>query len=340
VKLVFCVPPPEQRVGGLDSAIQSLRRALTELGVTISDGLPASAEPDTLVHFHGLWQPAHVRLARQCLALRVPYVVSPHGMLEPWAWRHKWWKKWPYFHLVEKGYLRRARALLATAEPEAVRLKKFLPQQRIEPLPLGLTSNAQEDYERAREHLGWKPEERVLLFLSRIHVKKGLDLLLHALASMPWPKETRLVIVGEGDPAYVRSLQQFAGEHATKLPPIDWVGAIWGDARWPYFQGADLFCLPTHSENFGLAVLEACQAGTPALTTTETPWAEQLASGRGFIGEPKIESIRQCLTEFFEQPRWDGTKRAALSSWAHANYDWAHLAPRYLAFYESIIREA
>lgn len=340
MKLVFFVPPPEQRVGGLDSAIQSLRGALADLGVTISDTLPASAEPGTLVHFHGLWQPVHVRLARQCRTLRIPYVVSPHGMLEPWAWRHKWWKKWPYFHLVEKGYLRRARALLATAAPEAERLKKFLPQQRIEPLPLGLTSIAREDYERAREHLGWKPEERVLLFLSRIHVKKGLDLLLHALASMPWLKGTRLVIVGEGDPAYVRSLRQFAGEQAAKLPPIDWVGAIWGDARWPYFQGADLFCLPTHSENFGLAVLEACQVGTPALTTTETPWAEQLSSGRGFIGQPKIDSIRQRLTEFFEQPRWNGTQRATLSNWAHTNYDWAHLAPRYLAFYESVIRAA
>jgi glycosyltransferase involved in cell wall biosynthesis len=340
VKLVFCVPPPEQRVGGLDSAIQSLRGALGDLGVTVSDSLPASTEPGTLVHFHGLWQPAHIRLAKQCLALRIPYVVSPHGMLEPWAWRHKWWKKWPYFHLLEKSYLSRARALLATAAPEAERLKKFLPQQRIEPLPLGLTSNAQADYERAREHLGWKPEERVLLFLSRIHVKKGLDLLLHALASMPWPKVTRLVIVGEGDPAYARSLQQFAGEHATKLPPIDWVGAIWGDARWPYFQGADLFCLPTHSENFGLAVLEACQVGTPALTTTETPWAEQLSSGRGFIGQPNVDSIRKCLGEFFDQPRWDATRRAALSNWAHANYDWAHLAPRYLAFYKSIVGAA
>lgn len=338
MKLVFCVPPAEQRVGGLDSAIQSLRRALAGLGVEVTDSLPVAPEADTLVHFHGLWQPAHARLAKQCIAQSIPYVVSPHGMLEPWAWRHKWWKKWPYFHLVEKGYLSRARSLLATAAPEAARLKKFLPRQRIEPLPLGLTSDAQVDYESARQHLGWKPGEQVLLFLSRIHVKKGLDLLLQALASMPVPKETRLVIVGEGEPSYVRSLQQLASDHAATLPPIEWVGAVWGDARWPYFQGADLFCLPTHSENFGLAVLEACQVGTPALTTTETPWASELSSGRGFIGQPNVDSIRQQLLDFFAQPRWDTARRGALSDWAHANYDWAHLAPRYLAFYESALR--
>ncbi|MDR3406403.1 MAG: glycosyltransferase [Chthoniobacter sp.] len=338
LKLVFSVPPPEQRVGGLDSAIQSLRRALTNLGVSVVDELPATPAPNTLVHFHGLWQPAHARLAKQCIARRIPYVVSPHGMLEPWAWRHKRWKKWPYFHLLEKGHLNRARAVLATAEPEARRLQKFLPRQRIETHPLGLTGNAGPDYERARERLGWKPEEHVLLFLSRIHVKKGLNLLLEALATMPVPKDTRLVIVGEGEPFYVRGLQTFARQHAARLPPIEWVGAVWSDARWAYFQGADLFCLPTHSENFGLAVLEACQVGTPALTTTETPWAEQLSTGRGFIGQPTVDSIRQNLTEFFRQPRWDPARRATLSEWAYANYDWKTLAQKYVAFYESALR--
>jgi glycosyltransferase involved in cell wall biosynthesis len=338
VKLVFCVPPAEQRVGGLDSAIEGLRGALANLGVVVTGKLPLEPDDETLVHFHGLWQPAHARLAKQCIAHRIPYVVSPHGMLEPWAWRHKWWKKWPYFHLVEKGHLRRARALLATAEPEARRLQKLIPRQRIETLPLGLTGSARPDYENARERLGWKPEERVLLFLSRIHVKKGLDLLLQALATASVPKRVRLVIVGEGDRDYVRSLQRFARENAATLPPIEWIGAVWGEARWPYFQGADLFCLPTHSENFGLAVLEACQVGTPALTTTETPWAEELSTGRGFIGRPQVESIRQAIIDFLQQPAWDIEKRTDLSHWAHARYDWQHLAPRYLAFYKSVLR--
>jgi glycosyltransferase involved in cell wall biosynthesis len=338
VKIVFAIPPAEQRVGGLDSAIRSLRHALTNLGLTIAGELPLDLEPDTLVHFHGLWQPAHARLAKRCLTASVPYVVSPHGMLEPWAWRHKRWKKWPYFHLVEKGCLARAHGLLATGEPEARRLQQLLPRQRIETLPLGLTSNARPDYENARRLLGWEPEERVLLFLSRVHVKKGLDLLLAALATTPLPEKTRLIIVGDGEPAYVRSLRRFASENGGRLPPIEWVGAVWGEGRWPYFQGADLFCLPTHSENFGLAVLEACQVGTPALTTNETPWGDQLSGDRGFIGEPNVESVRHLLSEFFQQPRRDSRKRAALADWAHAGYDWKNLAPKYAAFYESILR--
>jgi glycosyltransferase involved in cell wall biosynthesis len=340
VKLVFYVPPAEQRVGGLDSAIQGLRGALKAQGIAVLDEVPDNTDGETVVHFHGLWQPAHIRVARRCFERGIPYLVSPHGMLESWAWRHKWWKKWPYFRLIEKRHLARAGALLATGEPEALRLRKFLPGQRIETVPLGLTSDARPDYANARAKLGWKPEERVLLFLSRIHVKKGLNLLIEALASMPPPASTRLVIVGEGDPAYVRSLQRYAEEHAAKLPAIEWKGAVWGDARWSYFQGADLFCLPTHSENFGLAVLEACQTGTPALTTTETPWATVLASGHGFIGKPTVESVRQLLSEFFRQPPWDERQRVDLSDWAHAKYDWKVLGPQYAAIYAGLMAQA
>ena len=73
-------------------------------------------------------------------------------------------------------------------------------------------------------------------------------------------------------------LRRFAERTPPHCRRIEWKGAVWGEARWPYFQGADLFCLPTHSENFGLAILDACQVGTPALTTTETPWSEALGA--------------------------------------------------------------
>jgi glycosyltransferase involved in cell wall biosynthesis len=257
-------------------------------------------------------------------------------MLEPWAWRHKWWKKWPYFFFIEKHHLARAAALLATGAREAGRLRKFAPRQRIESLSLGLTGEARPDYKPARQQLGWAPEEIVLLFLSRLHEKKGPDLLLRALTSMKWPAVTRLVVVGDGQPGYVESLKRFAADHAGSLPRTDWIGAVWGPGRWPYFQGADLFCLPSHSENFGLAVLEACQVGTPALTTIETPWAAELASGRGYISLPSVESLRTQLTEFFAAPRQTPPQRATLSEWAWSHFHWDRLAPQYTAFYESV----
>ena len=199
-----------------------------------------------------------------------------------------------------------------------------------------MTGAAKPDYQRARGQLGWADDERVLLFLSRIHVKKGLDLLLWALASMKLSAPARLVIVGEGEASYVAQLRRFAVENARALPRIDWVGAVWGEERWKYFQGADLFCLPTHSENFGLAVLEACQVGTPALTTIETPWAEELGGGRGFICAPHTDDVRRELARFFSAERGTPEARAALAEWAGAHFHWDALAERYAGFYRTL----
>lgn len=336
MKLHFFEPPAAQRIGGLDAAIRTLQAALQDAGVSVDDRLPAESGGH-LVHFHGLWQPSHSRLSRECRARGIPYLVSPHGMLEPWAWRHKRWKKWPYFLLIERRHLAGAAALLATAPGEAQRLRRFAPRVRLETLPLGLTGDAGPDYPHARQQLGWAPEEVVLLFLSRLHVKKGPDLLLRALAGMKWPPVTRLVMVGDGDPRYVEGLKRFAAENADRLPRLDWVGAVWGDARWKYFQGAELFCLPSHSENFGLAVLEAIQVGTPALTTVDTPWATEFASDRGYIAEPRVESLRKQLQRFFQTPRQSTEERAALASWARARFAWDKLAARYVALYESLL---
>ena len=340
MKIRFFEPPPEQKVGGLNAAIDSLRLALEKLGheVRINGDAPARGGTDA-VHFHGLWQRHFPALAAACRREGIPYVVSPHGMLEPWARRQKWWKKWPYFHLVEKRWIAGAASVLATAEPEAARLRGIFPKSRVESLPLGLTADKRPDHAIARARLGWNAKETVLLFLSRIHEKKGLDLLLSALAELhgTLPGAARLVIVGpEEQPGYAARCREFIAQNAAQLPRTDWIGAVWGEDRWSYFQGADLFCLPTHSENFGLAVLEACQVGTPALTTTETPWADTLGSGRGFIARPDTADIRAQLARFFSKPRSSAEDRASLAAWAWENYDWAKLAPRYVALYEGL----
>ena len=332
----FFSPPPAQRIGGLEAAIEGLRAALIRAGATVDESLPENTGGEHVAHFHGLWQLAHVCVAKQCGALKIPFVVSPHGMLEPWPMRHKAWKKWPYFHLVEKCHLGRATALLATGGLEAERLKQLVPGARVESLPLGMTGSAKPNYEAARAQLGWPREERVLLFLSRLHVKKGLELLLRALALIERREPTRLVIVGGGDAEYVQSVRALADQLGDALPRVDWIGEIWGEERWPYFQGADLFCLPTFSENFGLAVLDACQVGTPVLTTTATPWVEHLADGRGYLCEPREDSVRKVLTRFFHEERRTPEARQTLSDWAWAIFHWDALAARYLACYHSL----
>ena len=331
----FHEPPPAQKIGGLDAAIRSMEAALTALGHTVLCNPTDYREPPNVVHFHGLWQRGYPALAARAEKAGVPVIVSPHGMLEPWAFNHKRWKKLPYFHLIEKRWLGRAACILATAEPEGARLRELLPATRIESIPLGLTSDARPDYAAARAALGWREDEAVLLYLSRIHEKKGLDLLITALAGVEKRPNTRLIIVGpEEQPAFAQRCRQLAERHAMTLPRIDWLGPVWGEKRFRFFQGADLFCLPTHSENFGLVVLESLQVGTPVLTTTGTPWGS-LTAPSGYIAEPRADSLQHQLGRFFKTPEIPAEQRQTIAQSTRALYHWDTLGPRYERLYKS-----
>jgi glycosyltransferase involved in cell wall biosynthesis len=151
-------------------------------------------------------------------------------------------------------------------------------------------------------------------------------------------KGWHLIVVGDGDPAYVSYLKSIANSASFRLPKVEWIGPVWGAARWPYIQGADLFCLPTHSENFGLAVLEALHAGTPVLTTDQTPWVE--CSGRDgiFISKPNISSLQQTLSIAIERIEldWSSNARRELSIWADETFSWNKLAHAYADAYQRI----
>jgi glycosyltransferase involved in cell wall biosynthesis len=342
----FFEPPPSQTTGGLILAIQSLRSFLERSGLDVRNSTTVKelgeSRAGEVVHFHGLWQFNFLSISAHCRRQNVPYLVSPHGMLEPWAFKHKWWKKWPYFHLLEKRHLAGAQRLLATSEGEATNLQKFFPRSRCEVLPLGLaTASKWPDYSGARSALGWKDSELILLFLSRIHPKKGLHLLLAALAKVPpaLSQQVRLVIVGGGELSYLRKLQRFQKNNRSRLPRINWVGEVWSDEKWRYLQGADLFCLPSYSENFGLAILEALQVGTRVLTTNQTPWKAVLAWDAGYLVDPAEEAIASALMEqLTKAPRWALEQRDSLAEKIHHQFSWDSVGPRYLRLYADIAR--
>ncbi len=335
--------PEPLREGGLEKAAADLARYLGEAGVEVLRG-PGPVDafgPVDLVHFHGMWSPGHYRAAGFCRSRGLPHVVSPHGMLEPWAWRHRLWKKWPYFHLVERRRLGRADALLATAAAEADNLRRFFPRQRIEVLALGVEPEAAPDYDGARRALGWPPGERVLVYLSRVHPKKGLkELLLALLEIIPEGAGgggVRLVILGDGPAGYVAECRGLARRLGARMP-VEWLPPQWGDAKWKYLQGADLFCLPTYSENFGIVVLEAGMVGTPVFTTTGTPWQPIADAGFGWVVAPDPANYPAVLRRFLALP--DERLRALrrpFADWTRRHYAWPVLTGRYQAFYRQIL---
>lgn len=330
-------PPPERCIGGLTPAIEGMDRMAQAHGWAVEriqkKIQPAPNNTSQLVHFHGLWELSHWRASRWCRRHGVPYLVSPHGMLEPWALRHRGWKKSIYLRLLERSHLLGARAVVTTSELESGNVSKLLPDARVTIAPLGIDPPPLSDRQALREKLGIPAEQPLLVFLSRIDPKKGLPHLLRALAALPLARKEnwRLAVVGPLETDHARECQALAAELRDRLPQIQWVGGVWGHDRFDWLRVADLFVLPTHSENFGLVFLEALMVGTPIVTTPYTPWAAHKDIDGIHLVEPNPESVAALLGKGL--PPFTTAQREQLIDWAHDHYSWDSLVPAYAEIY-------
>lgn len=254
--------------------------------------------PD-IVHVNGCWLPscAMAQLWAQKQGYKV--VLSPHGMLEPWIiHRHYLTRKLPALILYQKKAVKRADYIHATACSERDNLLKLGYNNKINVIANGI------DVESITMKSTWS-RRREMLFLSRVHVKKGINYLIEAVARLKEEMYGYIVrIAGEGDAAYISSLRELAKRHAVE-DIIRFEGGVYGERKWQLFRETDLFVLPTHSENFGIVVAEALACGTPVMTTTGAPWADLRERGCGWWTEIGTEPLVQALRTFLSLTETD-----------------------------------
>jgi glycosyltransferase involved in cell wall biosynthesis len=266
---------------------------------------------------HGLWQYHGYALAREARRRGTPYFVYPHGMLDPWfnrAYPLKRLKKQLYWWLAEYGVLRHAAGVLFTCEEERRLARTAFRPWRCREVVVNYgcaapppPSAAQLAAFAARcPELGGRP---FLLFLSRIHEKKGVDLLLRAYAEFvagtprgnnPPPA---LVVAGPcADAAHLAQLKALAASTPAG-GTVFWPGMLEGDAKWGAFRTAEAFVLPSHQENFGIAVAEALACGTPTLISDQVNiWREVAAAGAAFVEPDTAEGTRLLLLRWAALP--------------------------------------
>lgn len=247
--------------------------------------------PD-VVHLHGVWSPYLAAFARTARAHGIPYVVAPHGMLEPWPLTvHTRRKSWA-LKTYQGRILREAAAIHATSQTEARNLRSL----GLTKAPIFIIPNAIDA--PAGVHDTTKPVDgrRVLLFLSRVHPKKGLDILLRAWGELR-PSDWQLLIVGHGEPHYVQQLKRLCAK--ANIANVDFHSHVDGEAREAIFARSTAFVLPTYSENFGNVVGEALIRGLPVITTSGTPWSIVAEQNLGWYVEPDLESLKGALTALF-----------------------------------------
>lgn len=280
----------EQRKAGHDVRIAT---ALDEAAVAF---LSAS----DIVHIHGLWSPMLHRAASLARKRGIPYVISPHGMLQRWALRNKWWKKALALSLYQWRDLRHAAALHATAQSEVEDIQRLRLPNRVIVAPLGVDLPSSP---------GERPQApfRTMLFVSRIQRKKGLPTLFRALARLHQAADSRICewrlrIVGPDQEGHTAELKALASELGI-AGMVDFAGPKYGQELAAEYRGADLFVLPTHSENFGSVVVEALAQGLPVITTKAAPWEELETNRSGWWVEDSEAALADALQKAFAETR-------------------------------------
>lgn len=235
-------------------------------------------EPD-VAHLHGIWSVALHRCAVACRRLGIKYVIAPRGMLEPWSLKQKRLKKRIARWLYQDRDLKSAAALHATAESEAEQFRKLGFKNPIIVSPNGV--NVPKEWGTGSGERGTEEGIRRVLFVSRMHPKKGVIELVEAWNALTthnpqlanWICELVYTVGGETEREYEAKVKATVKELGLEDRFI-FTGALNDEKKWQAYARADLFVLPTYSENFGIVVAEALWAGVPVITTKGTPWKE------------------------------------------------------------------
>lgn len=291
-------------------------------------GLPPNSMND-VVHIHGIWTPFEWRGWREGKARGARLVISPHGSLEPWAFRHKRMKKLAAWMLYQKRILQRADLLVASTDFERDNFRALGLTAPIAVIPVGVdVSDRPADLAEAVI----SDREKIVLFLARLSPKKGIPDLLQAW-SMIDRRGHELHIHGYGPDSYRAFLEQRIAalgiaSHVKLRDPL------YGEAKWRKLQQSSIYVLPSYSENFGITIAEALLSGLPIITTKATPWGELASRGLGWILDNDEAQLRDALERAVstgsERLR---TLRDQARDYGH-NFLWPPIVDRYVETYK------
>jgi len=296
-----------------------------------------------VAHIHAVWIPTNMQVAQAARAAGTPYVVTIHGMLDDWSMSQRTLKKKVYLALGGRKYLESAALVHSTAEFERRQSIKWYPRGRAVVAPLlfdlqPFRNLPGPDLARRAYPLAASDLPKIL-FLSRVHEKKGLPHLIRACRVMKDAgRPVALLIAGTGEPAYVDSLKGLVSELGLDNT-TQFLGLVTGETKVSLFQAADLFVLPTSQENFGFAPIEAMASGTVAVTTKGVDiWPELEESGGAVIADPEPNALSKVLSELLADPDRRTAMGAKARAWVLDRLDAGRVVGEYVSMYQQALK--
>lgn len=298
------------------------------------NGLRNAAKAGHVLHVHGQWILPNLLPAWAVKGTACRLVTSPRGMLEGWAMQQSAWKKRIMWRTLQRAAVQASDLLHATARSEADSIWALGIDRPAAIIPNGMDAPPQSE----RAHFG--SESRTLLFLGRMHPKKGIDRLLAAWALLQSEHPSwNLKIVGPDNSGYLSELR--AQADALKLQRLTFLGAVAGAEKTALYRNSQLFVLPTHSENFGVSVAEALSYGVPAVVSRGAPWAELNAHRCGLWTDNDPAALASALGSLMRRPPHELQEMGARGrAWVERDFSWRRCAEMMAASYRWLLAEA
>jgi glycosyltransferase involved in cell wall biosynthesis len=290
-----------------------------------------------LLHIHGIFSYAPSIAMAIARVQKIPYIVRPFGLLCEWSLQQKKRKKNLYLKLIEKANLNHSQSIHFTSVAEQQQASQLKLTSSSFVLPLGITfppaiPHAREDL---RKRLNIPPDEPIILFLSRLHYKKGLDYLIPALGKLSNYRFT-FVLAGSGDPEYETEIKTLVTTHGIQ-DKTHFVGFVKGEIKNLLLQGADLFTLTSYSENFGIAVLESLAAGVPVIVTPGVALSDLVQQQQlGSVPELDIDAITTAIQRFLDNPQEAKKTGDFARQFILENYTWDRIALKMISVYQNL----
>lgn len=288
-----------------------------------------------ILHFHGVWDPLLKATADIARKRGIPYIVAPHGMLDPWSLSQRRLKKQVALALGYRAMLNDAAFLHLLNRDEADLLRPLKLTAQSEIIPNGVSPQdlahlpARGEFRSAHPELGTSP---FILFLSRLHYKKGLDYLADAFKALVTKhSDVRLVVAGPDDGARSAFEDQIPPGLKTRVHVI---GPIFGHEKYAAFRDAACFCLPSRQEGFSMAILEAMACGTPVVISTHCHFPEVTGAGAGEVVPLETPAITEALSRVLSDTAARDRMGTAGQAMVHDHYTWPRIAQQTIVAYE------
>lgn len=288
------------------------------------------------VHIHGIWTPILAHIARLAARSGLPYCITPHGMLTPWSLSQKPTKKLVALALLWRRIINRASFLQALNRDEAGSMAPLAITAPTVVIPNGIFLDEFADLPAPGTFRADHPElgrDPYVLFLSRLHHGKGLDLLAPAFATLlQTVPDARLVVVGPdygARAAFERQIDELGVAARVHL-----TGPIYGAAKLAALRDAACFCLPSRHEGFSIAITEALAVGVPCVVAADCHFPE-VAEGAGRVTTLNSEAIGAALAEILANPSLADQMGKAGAALVRERFTWPRVAEQVLEAYRS-----